>query len=81
MKLANALSNFLYDKNYFVTIFDSNIHIYKYLELIKLTSNVIVLRMDGFDLQITGEDLTIIQMNKEELLITGKVLNIGKNYA
>ena len=81
MKIANALSNFLYDKQYFVTMFDDYLHIYKYQELIKLTSTMIVLKMDNFELKIIGQDLTIVQMNTEEVLITGLILEIGKTYA
>jgi len=42
MKFYNALSDFLYDKNYFITIFENNIHIYKYIELTRLTSEEII---------------------------------------
>ncbi len=81
MKIANALSNFLYDKKYFVTIFDNCLHIYKYQELLKLTSTVIIVKMEEFELRIVGQDLTIVQMNNEEILIMGLILDIGRTYA
>ena len=81
MKLMDALSDFLYDKNYFINIFDNNIHVYRYLELSKLSSKEIILKMDGFTLNISGDSLFIKQMDKDELLINGLITNIGLSYA
>ena len=80
MRLMDALSDFLYDKNYFINIFDNIIHIYRYLELIKLSSKEIILKMEDFTLNISGDDLFIKQMNKDEILITGLITNIGLSY-
>ena len=81
MKLMDALNDFLYDKSYFIALFDDNIHIYRYIELQKLSSEEIVLKMDKFNLIITGKKLYIKQMNKEELFINGHIINIGISYA
>lgn len=80
MRLMDALSDFLYDKNYFINIFDNNIHIYRYLELKKLSSKEIILKMEGFTLNINGDNLFIRQMNKDEILINGQISNIGITY-
>ena len=80
MRLMDALSDFLYDKNYFINIFDNIIHIYRYLELKKLSSQEIILKMEDFTLNISGDDLFIKQMNKDEILITGLITNIGLSY-
>ena len=80
MRLMDALSDFLYDKNYFINIFDNSIHIYRYLELSKLSSQEIILKMEGFTLNIDGENLFIKQMNKDEILINGQIDNIGLSY-
>lgn len=81
MKFYNALSDFLYDKNYFITIFENKIHIYRYLELSKLTSKEIHLKLPEFNLLIEGKNLIIIQMNNEELIIQGDILGVKKVYA
>ena len=71
---------FLYDKNYFITLFDNKIHIYMYHELTKLTTEEIVIVMDLFKLQIKGNDLRIIQMNNEEMILQGQISLIRKIY-
>lgn len=80
MKFYNALSDFLYDKNYFITIFENKIHIFKYLSLIKLFSNEIIIQLELFKLHIKGSDLVIKQMNKEELIIEGNICEVIKLY-
>ena len=80
MKFANALSDFLYDKKYFITVFDNNVHVFRYIELLKLSSSEINIRMNDFILSIKGKDLMISQMNNEEMLITGIVIEMEKVY-
>ena len=80
MKLAEALSDFLYDKKYFVSLFDNCVHVYRYLELLKITPLEIDLKMTDFVLKIYGNDLLITKMNKDEVLINGQIISIGKIY-
>lgn len=80
MKFYNALSDFLYDKNYFITIFDNKLHVYRYKELSKLSSQEIIVLLDGFKLIVNGENLIISQMNNEELIIQGMIWGIRKEY-
>ena len=80
MKFYNALSDFLYDKNYFITIFENKIHIFRYLELTKLLSTEIVLNLENFKLQINGTNLVVSQMNNEEIIIEGNIVEIRKIY-
>ena len=81
MNFANALSNFLYDKNYFITIFDDKIHVYRFLEIKKMTKEEIELKLENFNITIRGNALRVLQMHKEDILIQGNIINIGKNYA
>jgi len=81
MKFYNALSDFLYDKNYFITIFENNIHIYKYIELTRLTSEEIILQLPDFQIVIIGNNLIIKQMNSEELIVQGDIVEVKKIYA
>lgn len=77
MKIADALHDFLYDQKFFVTFFENNVHVYRYLELCEIMSTKIVLKMTNFYLTITGTDLLIKKMNCDELLINGHINNIG----
>ena len=76
MKMINNLKNFLIDKEYYIDIYDNNLHAFNYLELLKLSSDNINLKFINFILEITGNDLKILQMNKEEILINGEINNV-----
>ena len=74
------LQNFLYDKDYFISIYDTYIHVFNYKDLVSLTSKLIVLKMDKFSLEIKGEDLFITKMMPNEILIKGVIKNVGITY-
>lgn len=80
MHIKDTLINFLYDKDYFISIYDNYIHVFNYKDLISLTSKLIVLKMDKFSLEIKGEDLFITKMMPNEILIKGKIKNVGITY-
>ena len=73
MKMINNLKDFLIDKEYYIDIFDSKLHAFNYQELLKLSSNNINLKFATFILEIDGNNLKILQMNKEEILIDGEL--------
>lgn len=78
MNIKNAIINFLYDKNYFITFFEDSIYIYNYESIINLSENKITLIIENFTIDIIGNNLKITQMNNIELLIEGNIKNIGK---
>ena len=78
MHMKENLINFLYDKEYFITIYEGFIHIFNYKELVSLSSHKISLKMENFKLEITGNDLFITKMLPNELLIKGNIKKVGK---
>lgn len=68
--------NYLYDKEYFIDLFGEGIHVFHYLDLLKLTDTEIDLRMDDFILKIVGENLRVSKMNKEEIYIAGSITSL-----
>lgn len=80
MHIKDTLINFLYDKDYFISIYDTYIHVFNYKDLFSLTSKLIVLKMDKFSLEIKGEDLFITRMMPNEILIKGRIKNVGITY-
>ena len=80
MHIKDILVNFLYDKEYFISIYDNFIHVFNYKELISLTSKLVILKLDKFKLEIKGEDLFITKMMSNEILIRGVIKNVGINY-
>lgn len=80
MHIKEALINFLYDKEYFISMYDNCIYIYNYQELVELKSDKIILKMPKFVLNIYGSNLFITKMLPNEILIKGLISNIGIDY-
>ena len=79
MKMIDNIRSFLYDKEYFVSMFDNCIHIFNYIELNNFSDNQISLKMNNFDIFINGKNLTIKNMAPNELLIQGIIKGIKIN--
>ena len=80
MNFKNIIQNYLYDKDFFITLYEDKIHLYKYVELIKIGGKEIIIKMPNFNLNITGKDLNIIKIDNDELIIKGNIENLGKKY-
>lgn len=80
MHIKDNLINFLYDKKYLINIYDNYIYVFNYEKLITLTSVLIILKLDNFNIEIKGKDLVITKMMPSEILIKGKIKNVGFNY-
>lgn len=80
MHIKENLINFLYDKNYFINIYDEYIHIFNYRELISLSSKKIILKMESFKININGTDLFITKMLPNEILIKGIISKVEFSY-
>lgn len=80
MHMKDNLINFLYDKKYFINIYDEYIYIFNYQELVSLSSEKIVLKLETFKLNIMGSVLFITKMLPNEILIKGKVSKVEFSY-
>ena len=80
MHIKDNLINFLYDKKYFINIYDNYIYFFNYEKLLTLTSVLIILKLDNFNIEIKGTNLVITKMMPSEILIKGKIKNVGFNY-
>lgn len=80
MNIKNTIIDFLYDKKYFITMYENFLYIYNFQEIITLTNELIELSIENFKLKITGSDLKIKKINSSELLIEGNIISIGKIY-
>ena len=76
MHIKDNLINFLYDKNYFINIYEEYIHVFNYIELISLASNKIILKLEKFKLIINGQELFITKMIPNEILIKGSINSV-----
>ena len=80
LNIKNTIIDFLYDKNYFITMYENFLYIYNFQEIITLTKELIMLSIENFKIKITGSDLKIKKINSSELLIDGNIISIGKIY-
>lgn len=80
MHIKESLINFLYDKDYFINIFENYIHVFNFRELKSLSSKKIILKLDTFTLDIEGNDLFITKMLPNEVLIKGTISKVGFIY-
>ncbi len=80
LNIKNTIIDFLYDKKYFITMYENYLYIYNFQEIITLTNELIMLSIENFKLKITGNDLKIKKINSNELLIEGNIINLGKIY-
>ena len=72
--------NYLYELDYFITIYENNLHVYNYQKLTKLSEQEIILNINNKKVIINGNNLKIKQMTKQELLIYGEVLKVAFTY-
>lgn len=73
MKMIDNIKSFLYDKDYFINIFDNYIHVFNYLDLNHFSDDQISLKMQEFTLIINGQNLCIVKMMEKEILIQGTI--------
>ena len=80
LNIKTTIIDFLYNKNYFITMYENFLYIYNFQEIITLTNELIMLSIENFKIKITGSDLKIKKINSSELLIEGNIISIGKIY-
>ena len=58
MHIKDNLINFLYDKNYYMCLYDDSLYCFNYQELLSLSANRIVLKVPKRDIEIKGSNLS-----------------------
>ena len=76
MHIIKNLKNFLLDQDYYIDIFNNNLHVYRYKSLEHLSNKLIKLKLKEFSLEVEGIELTIASMDKQEILIKGAINNV-----
>ena len=70
------LRNYIMENDFMVNYLKNKINIVNYESIDHFDDNKIMIRYDDGLLIIKGEDLTISKLLKDELLISGKVIEI-----
>lgn len=73
MRVLEPIRNYLYDKQYFISLIPFGIHVFQYQKILVLEEKRIELQMEDFILQIAGDELRVREMNQEEILIGGTI--------
>ena len=76
MHLYKTMKNFLMDFDYYIDIFEQKIHIFNYVDILKLNDTEIQLLMPEFTLIITGSNFSVKQLEKREILLEGILENM-----
>lgn len=76
----DSFKNFLFDLEDFITIYENHLHVFNYQKLNKLSETEIVLSFIKMKMTISGINLKIKQMTKQELLVNGKILKVEFSY-
>ena len=68
--------NYLFDLEDFISIYENNFHVFNYEKLNKLSSSEIILTLNKRKIILSGINLKIKQMTKQEILINGEILKV-----
>ena len=80
MNIYKNIKNFLYDENALMALFNNSIYIYNYQEVVTLTSEEVIIKLDKKILHLGGEDFKIKSMLPKELQIFGLIRKIEVTY-
>lgn len=76
MNIRNNIVNYLFDRDYIFCLYDDYAYFFNYRYLDSFDEKEITVSMDKRKMTITGADLTIIKMTKEELLVKGRIEDV-----
>ena len=71
MHLYKTMRNFLLDYDYYIDLYEKNIHVFNYIDIVKLTDTEIILTLPSFSLVLKGENFVVKRLEKREILVEG----------
>ena len=78
--MLEIFKSYLNKEEYYIIIYSNYIYIYKYLDIIKFTDTFISLKLEKFKINISGSNLLITKLEKNELLIKGIINKVERLY-
>ncbi len=76
MHLYKTMKDFLMDFDYYIDIYEKNIHVFNYIDILKLNDQEIKLSMPGFILEIYGTQFSVKRLEKREILLMGNLESV-----
>ena len=74
--MINTISNYLYDKRFKMTVYNDSVYLVNFNRIISIEDNYLSLYSDSNKIIITGNNLVIKKILKDELLVIGRILKI-----
>lgn len=69
--------NELRNKDYYICLYQNNIYIYNYQEIMSFSNELIIIKLNNSNIKIKGSSLHIIKMENHELLIQGSISGVS----
>ncbi len=76
MHLYKTMKSFLFDKDYFIDVWDKCIHVFGFIDIDVLEEQKISLVLEHFKIEILGQDFRVLKLTKKEILIEGNLNTI-----
>ncbi len=73
MHIYKTIKNFLLDQEYFIDLWQENIHIYGFKKIDVLQENRAVFVLEKFSLEILGKDFRVLKLTNKEILLQGSL--------
>lgn len=74
--MLKSLNRFIKNDDYTINIWENNINIINFSEILILEENKVVLLIKNKKITVTGENLTINKLLDDEILLKGKIKTI-----
>ena len=74
--MINKIANYLYDKRFKMIVYNDSIYLVNFKRIISIEDDYLSLYSDSNKIIITGNNLVIKKILKDELLVIGKILKI-----
>ena len=78
MHLYKTIQNFLYDKDYFIDMWEDFIHVYGFIDIEVLKEDKITLVLPQSKIFLQGHSFRVIKLTKKEILIEGVLTEMRK---
>ena len=74
--MLNNLSSYLSSNEYRIIVLPNGVHVLNYKSVIDITSEVVIINVNNKISKIKGKDMKAVKLDKNELLITGTILEV-----
>ena len=73
MHIYKTIKNFLLDQDYYIDLWQENIHIYGFQKIDVLQENRAVFVLEKFTLEILGKNFRVLKLTNKEILLQGSL--------